>query len=147
MKVSFVIPGPPKGKGRPRVERHGGFTKTRTPEDTAIYENLVKTVYYQQCRNQKFDSKMALDVRIYAYYPIPESESKRRKGKMLDQDIRPTKKPDFDNVGKIITDALNKIAYHDDSQIVDFQFRKFFSNNPRVLVVIQEAMPINAAVE
>ena len=45
MRVKFVIPGEPKWKGRPRVERHGDRTVTRTPDDTIIYENLVRTEY------------------------------------------------------------------------------------------------------
>lgn len=49
------------------------------------------------------------------------------------------KKPDFDNIGKIVCDSLNNIAYHDDAQIVDAQVRKFFSDDPRVVVTIQEA--------
>lgn len=52
--------------------------------------------------------------------------------------IRPTKKPDMDNCIKIIADALNKIAYHDDTQIVDCQVRKFYSDDPRVEVRILE---------
>lgn len=56
---------------------------------------------------------------------------------MLSGDIRPTKKPDMDNVIKIIADSLNKIAYRDDTQIVDCQVRKFYSEKPRVEVMIQ----------
>ena len=58
---------------------------------------------------------------------------------MLKHIIRPKKKPDVDNVAKIILDALNKEAYYDDAQVVDFQLRKFYSDNPRVVVTIQEA--------
>ena len=53
---------------------------------------------------------------------------------MLTGNLRPTKKPDLDNVAKIILDSLNKIAYDDDSQIVDLHIRKYYSDNPRVLV-------------
>ena len=58
---------------------------------------------------------------------------------MRERKIRPMKKPDFDNIGKIVCDSLNDIAYHDDAQIVDAQVRKFFSDDPRVVVTIQEA--------
>ena len=57
---------------------------------------------------------------------------------MLEHKIRPTKKPDWDNIGKIICDSLNQIAYRDDAQIVDSQVRKFYSENPRVEVIIKE---------
>ena len=42
----------------------------------------------------------------------------------------------MDNVVKIIADSLNNLAYYDDTQIVDCQCRKFYSENPRVEVTI-----------
>lgn len=136
MKVKFTIPGEPKGKGRPRGTRDGHMY---TPKDTVYYENLVKTSYFQQCRAKPIDKDVPLDVRITAYFQIPESTSKKRKLLMMARAIRPTKKVDWDNLGKIVCDSLNKIAYHDDAQIVDAQVRKFYSDNPRVVVTIQEA--------
>lgn len=58
---------------------------------------------------------------------------------MLGEAIRPIKKPDVDNVTKIIADSLNNIAYKDDAQIVDSTVRKFYSDMPRVQVIIQTA--------
>ena len=46
---------------------------------------------------------------------------------------------DMDNIIKIIADALNQIAYKDDSQIVDTTIQKYYSDNPRVIVMIKEA--------
>ena len=43
----------------------------------------------------------------------------------------------MDNVVKVIADSLNTIAYRDDTQIVDCQCRKFYSENPRVEVIIK----------
>ena len=57
---------------------------------------------------------------------------------MLDGLIRPTKKPDWDNIGKVVCDALNGIAYRDDAQIVDSMVRKFYGEVPRVVVIIRE---------
>lgn len=52
--------------------------------------------------------------------------------------IRPTKKPDIDNITKAILDALNKVAYKDDSAIVRFSIEKYYSDSPRVEVTIGE---------
>lgn len=142
MTVKFMIPGPPKGKGRPRVERRGDKTITRTPDDTIIYENLVRTEYHRQCGDNRFDDEDMLDMRVIAYYPIPKSASKKRQRLMEAGQIRPTKKPDSDNVLKIIADSLNQIAYKDDTQVVDAQIRKFYSRRPRVVVSIQMAKPL-----
>ena len=138
MKVKFTILGEPAGKGRPRFSNAGGFVKTYTPEETVSYENLVKLEYGQQCKNYRFPDDAQLDVRIVAYYEIPKSTSKKKAKLMEEGKIRPTKKPDFDNIGKIICDSLNQRAYRDDSQIVDAQVRKFYSRNPRVVVIIQD---------
>lgn len=138
-KMKFSILGEPTGKGRPRFQNVGAYVHTYTPEGTINYENLVKLEYRRQCGNHKFDKETPLDVRITAYYGIPKSTSKKKAQLMRERKIRPMKKPDFDNIGKIVCDALNNIAYHDDAQIVDAQVRKFFSDDPRVVVTIQEA--------
>jgi Holliday junction resolvase RusA-like endonuclease len=56
---------------------------------------------------------------------------------MLKGIIRPTKKPDIDNVAKIILDSLNCICYKDDTQIVSLIVNKYYSQEPRVEVVIE----------
>ena len=138
MNVSFVIPGEPQGKGRPRFSMQHGRTITRTPDETALYENLVKMEYRQQCRGIRFPDDAMLDVRVYAYYTIPASAGKKKRQAMLEKKIRPTKKPDFDNIGKVICDSLNGIAYRDDAQVVDGMVRKFYAEHPRVVVTIKE---------
>lgn len=136
MEVKFTVQGEPKGKGRPRFNTKTGHAMT--PVDTANYESLVKLEYGRQCEGMMFSDDAMLDMRIKAYYSIPKAVSKKKKAMMLDGLIRPTKKPDMDNVVKIIADSLNKIAYRDDTQIVDCQCRKFYSENPRVEVKILE---------
>ena len=139
MEVKFVIPGPPKGKGRPRFSQVAGHTKATTPKDTVLYENLVRTEYQRQCGEARFEDGSMLDLRVVAYYPIPSSKSKKQQRLMEAGVIRPTTKPDNDNILKIIADSLNQIAYKDDAQVVDTQVRKFYSRRPRVAVVIRSA--------
>lgn len=136
MTVKFSVLGEPRGKQRPRVTKVG---HTYTPKETEQYENLVRMEYRRQCHDFKFSSGTALDARIIAYYSIPKSASKKKRQAMLDHIIRPLKKVDCDNLIKIVLDSLNKIAYHDDVQVVDCQVRKFYSDNPRIVVIIQEA--------
>ena len=139
MKVKFTILGEPAGKGRPRFRSVGPYVKTYTPEKTVTYENLVKLEYRRQCGDYRFPDDTPLDMRIMAYCGIPKSASKKKRKEMLEWRIRPLKKSDWDNIGKIIADSLNEIAYKDDVQIVDGQVRKFYSDRPRVVVTIQEA--------
>lgn len=139
MKLKFVVLGEPAGKGRPRFTTAGPYVKTYTPEKTVNYENLVKLEYQRQCKDRRFADGDAIDLRITAYYSIPKSASKKKRLLMLCHAIRPMKKPDNDNVVKVIQDALNLVAFHDDVQIVDCQLRKFYSDRPRVEVTLQNA--------
>ena len=57
---------------------------------------------------------------------------------MLEGLMNPIKRPDADNIAKIVLDALNGIAYKDDSQIVDLSVPKRYSDKPRVEIFIEQ---------
>lgn len=135
-QIRFTIPGQPFGKQRPKFSRAGAYVKTYTQKETTSYENLVKLFYNEAAKGKMFPEGAMLDVRIIAYYEIPKSTSKKKRREMLEHRIRPTKKPDWDNIGKIVCDSLNLVAYHDDSAVVDAQVRKFYSETPRVFLLV-----------
>lgn len=123
--INLIIPGEPKGKQRPRVCKSG---HAYTPQQTVLYENYVKFLYKSE--NLPFmDGEIEAVIKIY--YSIPKSSSKSKRISMENNLIRPTKKPDCDNVAKIILDSLNGVAYKDDSQIVSLRVEKFYGE-PRV---------------
>nr|DAO80765.1 MAG TPA: Endodeoxyribonuclease RusA [Caudoviricetes sp.] len=134
-KVKFTVLGEPKGKGRPRFTKIG---KAFTPKQTVNYETLIRIEYGLQTKGFRFSNNAMLNMIILAYYPISKSGSKKLREKKRNNVIRPTIKPDMDNIVKIVADALNKIAYYDDTQIVDCQVSKFFSDNPRIEIEIKE---------
>ena len=72
------------------------------------------------------------------YFPIPKSTRKKDVPAMRTGEIRPTKRPDLDNILKAVSDALNGIAYKDDSQIVAAVIQKFYSDKPRAEVEIKK---------
>ena len=130
------MPGPPKGKARARTVRtRGGQTFSYTPEGTILYENLIK-ISFSQTGERPFEAEEYLRVAIMAYYPVPKSTSKKKSTEMIAGYIRPAKKPDIDNVIKSILDALNGVAYHDDTQVVAVFAEKYYSDTPRVEVEI-----------
>ena len=57
---------------------------------------------------------------------------------MLEDQLYPTKKPDIDNIAKCVLDALNKLAYRDDTQVVTLRMEKHYGEIPRVEVEIEE---------
>ena len=137
MNVRFTVPGEPKGKARPRVYRdNAGNSRAVTPKETITYENLVKWVYQNTPGATKLDGE--LEARIIAMYSIPKSMTKKNRQLIDEGKLHPTKKPDLDNVAKIVLDSLNGIAYSDDSQIVKLTVEKHYSENPRVEVTLYE---------
>lgn len=137
-EIDFTILGKPVGKQRPRVVKVKGINRTYTPRKTVDYENLVKLSYVQAAKSFCFPKKSMLCIEIKAYYSIPKSTSKKRKIDMINKKILPIKKPDLDNVAKIICDSLNKLAYHDDSAIIEMKVQKFYDEKARVEVKIRE---------
>ncbi len=117
------------GKGRPRFVRQGGFVRTYTPPETKNAEKKIASVCKSAmdvCFVGVFNGSVKLDVE--AGYPIPKSTSKRLKQQMLDDEVRPTVKPDADNVLKLVADALNGVMYKDDNQIVMMSFEKRYTD-------------------
>lgn len=132
VSIRFTIPGPPMGKGRVRISK-GGFCFT--PETTMNYENLVKVTCIEKCdqRQPNYGGQVAVD--ITAYYPIPSSCTKKKQVQIR-HGARPTKKPDLDNIAKIILDALNHVAWQDDKQVVCMVLTKKYADLPCVSVGI-----------
>lgn len=111
-----------------------------TPEKTVLYENLVKTMFLEESENNDIPFTMyeePLEVFITACFEPPKSTSKKNRALMLSNDILPTKKPDIDNIAKVILDALNGIAYRDDTQVVRLTVTKAYNDEPGVLVTIR----------
>ena len=137
----FTVYGEPVSKLRARTVRQQTksgktFTNSYTPEKTEIQEFNVVMVYKSIYRGFGFDADVPLRVVVTFFLQIPKSTSKIRKQRMLSGLVRPTKRPDVENVAKLIMDALNTVAYHDDSQIVELEVRKFYSDQPRTEIFI-----------
>lgn len=131
MKFEFTIPGKPCGKQRPRF----GGGRTYTPAKTVNYENLVRLCFKQAYPDSlPIPPKTEISAHITAYFPIPQSVSRKRRELMKQTFICPTVKPDTDNIAKIVLDALNGLAYHDDAQIVNLTLCKVYGDVPRVAV-------------
>ncbi len=137
--IQFTVYGTPVGKGRPKFSTFNGQATAYTPAKTVNYENLVRLSVQQQQRGLKpFDKDVPLQADIIAYFPIPKSTSKKKREAMLNGEIYHTKKPDADNIAKCILDALNDIAYYDDSQVVYIRCKKNYSDEPRAEITIHE---------
>ena len=122
----IVVEGKIRGKDRPRF--FNGYAVTT--QETIKYENWVRICYQNQSGAYL---EGPIRARIVAYYKVPASYSKKRIQSIRDGLEYPTKKPDADNVAKVILDSLNDIAFHDDSQIVELTvIKRWTEENERV---------------
>ena len=121
--IEIRVDGEPVGKGRPRFVRATGIA--HTPEKTASFEN--KVAWAAQCvmRGRPLLEGPLMIVADF-YFTIPASKPAKWRAAALAGLIRPTKKPDFDNLIKSVADALNKVVWVDDGQIVDAKVRKWY---------------------
>ena len=130
----IVVEGTIRGKQRPQFKKKTG--KAFTPNQTINYENWIKQCYIEQS-NKLLQG--AIRARIEIYYSVPKSYSKRKIEAIKDGTDYPMKKPDCDNVVKIVLDSLNKIAYDDDKQVVELTVLKRWTfDNERIEFEMEE---------
>ena len=135
--VEIVMEGDPVAKGRPRF--NGKTGTVYTPKKTASYENRL-SFYASQAMRGRAVLTGQLVLLYDTYKEVPKSKPRKWREAALRGEIRPTSRPDWENLGKVI-DACNKIVWLDDAQIVDGRVRKFYSDNPRIEIYVKEIGP------
>lgn len=133
--IRITIPGEPVAQGRPRFSTQHGFVRAYDPLKSRNYKEHVRTHALAKIQ-QRFLGPLVMKVDIYR--SIPKSWSKKKQDGAEQGHIKPTLKPDVDNYVKAIKDALNGIAYVDDSQVVVLMISKHYGREPRVEIVIEE---------
>lgn len=124
----IVVEGKIKGKARPRFNTKTG--RAFTSGDTIAYENWIKCCYREQAGEYL---KGPIRARIEVYYKIPKSYTKKRIQAIRDGLDSPIKKPDSDNIAKIVLDSLNKLAFDDDAQVVELTvIKRWTEQNERI---------------
>ena len=129
MQVKFNVFGKPRGKQRPRLCSVGGRNIVYTPKQTIEYEKLIKASYIASSK-VFFERNIPIEINILAYFFHKSSIEFA------------TKKPDADNIMKIVLDALNKVAFYDDAQVSKICFEKRYSKMPRLEITIQNLKEI-----
>lgn len=127
----FEVPGV-RGKGRPRFTRQG---ITYTDKKTVEYERLIKNEYL---KHTEYISDKSIRMSIYVCFAPNKSDSKKNKLIKLMNKLRPKKKPDIDNVIKIVLDALNKVAYEDDTQVNELHVMRHYDEQERLIICLSE---------
>ena len=114
-----------KGKQRHRLDRR--HARMYTPDDTIRNERAIAAacagaMAEAGIKSLAYGPHEPVILNVDAYRPLPES---RPKSVLSEPD---TYKPDSDNEGKLVMDALNGLVWADDAQVVDLHVVK----HPRV---------------
>lgn len=131
-----IVAGKIKGKARPRFNTKTG--RAFTPGDTISYENWIKCCYKDQCGKYL---EGPIRARIEVYHQIPKSYTKGKRLACKHNITPPCKKPDSDNIAKIVLDSLNKIAFDDDSQVVELAvIKRWTEEQERIEFELEEVI-------
>jgi Holliday junction resolvase RusA-like endonuclease len=133
--VVVELLGEPKGKGRPRFVRATG--RTYTPQRTASYEACLRHEAALAMAGRP-PLAGAVRVAVAAYFGVPQSWPQKKRAAALAGSLRPTTKPDWENVAKML-DALNGVVWIDDKQVVSGLIEKHYSDRPRLVVTVATA--------
>ena len=107
--IDFSVPFV-RGKGRVRFVRATG--RAYTPDATASAMEQIRMAYAKAANGIKAPKGVAVCVNIYTRRPMPKSRPKRVE---WEHDIF---KPNIDNICKLVLDALNGVAWYDDTQVI-----------------------------
>ena len=115
---------------RPRVTRNGTYNK----KEYTQYKELIRLAYVSVNKGHPIESPMFMKIEFF--FKIPNSWSKRKKEAAKWH----TSRPDTDNLVKSIKDALNGVAYKDDSQVCYLQARKQYAAFDGVKIELAEIL-------
>lgn len=110
----FNVYGEVVGSARPRVTRHG----TYIPKKTREFRKRIQEAFAAQCGGRFAPIEGPVHLEIIVQRSLPKSRPK----KIVSEPD--TYKPDTDNIAKNVMDALNGIAWKDDSQITSLSVQK-----------------------
>lgn len=134
--LTIRIPGEIRGKGRPKFSTRGGFARAYTDAKTANAETWIKSCAIEQVGQPVLEGALAISITVCV--GIPQSWPKGKKACALAGEIRPTAKPDWDNIGKLLCDSLNGIVWKDDAQITDVTFSRRYGELPGAVLTVAQ---------
>ena len=135
--VTYQVEGNPVGKGRPKFARRGNFVSTYTPTKTRDYETIIKEAA-QKAMGSNDLLETPVTVAIHITVKTSSSFSKKTRQEAINGLVKPTKKPDADNIAKCFLDAMNGVVYKDDSQVCTLHIKKVYGDIGMVEVLVAE---------
>lgn len=115
---------------------HQGFGKrayNKRHKEKQFYQWQIRTQYN---RMEPIQGPVRLVVTFHM--PIPKGTSGIRRTQMLNGLIHHISRPDCSNLVKFTEDTLKEIVIADDSQVVQIEARKIYSEQPRTVIMVEE---------
>lgn len=134
MKFTATYDIEPVAQGRPRF--NSVTKRAKDPHRSKNFKRAIAILTRFKFREEPFKKPIKITTRFYRPIPIRTSEKKREL--MEKGEILPQTKPDVDNYFKGFTDALNGLIFEDDKQIAEIHAYKFYSDNPRIELEVEE---------
>ena len=126
----FEIHGQPVPQKQTAFNRRSGHAYNPSSKEIQFVQWQLKAYAPQEPLQGR------IEVQYTFYLPIPKGTSSIRKRQMLNDVIGHTKRPDFDNLAYLITNAMKGIVYLDDSQITDAVIRKRYGADPKTVIKV-----------
>jgi Holliday junction resolvase RusA-like endonuclease len=135
MSHTFSVPGEAKPWHPPKVvyRKNAGRPIAIADTTTVDYKNRVQVYATQSGVPFIQEGPVALTIRFVRQYPKTMSGKKR-------EYAQPVTRPDWDNLSKAVCDALNGVAYRDDSQLVDVHVSKSYGDEPKTVITLSSAL-------
>jgi len=132
MAITFSVPGDPVPQPRPRVSTAGGFARAYVPKGHAIHAYRQAVAVAAQTAKASVHED-PVSVVIDFVFSRPKSHM-RKSGLAADAPRLP--RPDIDNLEKAVLDALNGVAWKDDTQVARVVKEKTYGTEGRTTVRI-----------
>ncbi len=121
----FIIPIDPIPWKRPGQSRFGRYDLQKA------VKNQYRAIFTRSMDNHP---PLQGNVRLFIYFFMPTPKSLPKK----DRDNWHSKKPDLDNLTKLVMDSMNGVCFRDDSQVCLLIAMKGYSDNPRTEIIMTE---------
>jgi Holliday junction resolvase RusA-like endonuclease len=133
--ITVIVAGEPVPFARMRIGNRGHHFVPSAQRNFAAAVQIEAANTMRELQTTMFDEAVTLE--LLAELPIPQSWSKKKQHRALVGQLRPTGRPDLDNLYKLVADAFNQIVFRDDSQVVSLRLRKRYGNEPKLVVTVK----------
>ncbi len=140
--IALTLIGEPVPKGRPRAFKdRAGNVRVYSPDKTAHAENSWRDAF-RESKAQALPAGVPLALTAVFYLTRPVSAPRKR--------TYPIGRPDVDNLVKLVTDALEGLAYERDSAIVTIAAQKEYATYPdpartEIVITVADGVPPSAS--